>query len=224
MFSILFFAIISFLIGYKLFTILGDTKHDSEISEEKRSHLRQMYEKFRQTPKNEAAIEIEAEQTKEDADMLYAKNHNMSPELQQFLAYCKTKNASFSIETFISGVKFVFTEILQAISENDKQTIKNYASEECAKSICKNMEDLAASGQAKNIKVVGIKSIEIIDGFTENGQDYLQLTLLSEQIISIHDKDTNALISGSITKILNCKDTWTFIRSGKNFWLLDGCE
>ena len=89
----------------------------------------------------------------------------------------------------------------------------------------KEINNRAINTVKQEVTLVGIKDVKILDADIQDNVASIKLEIISEQIIIGRDKDKK-IVSGSVNKILQICDIWTFskqIKSG-NLWQLTQTE
>lgn len=217
MIDIIFFALVALYIGLKLYKTLGDTKHDSEMSEENKK----AYEEFKQSIMKD--IEIQAEKTERKQGTMTVAESALPLEMQALVKQIKKSQPDFSVDNFLKGTRYAFETILEAYANGDATTLKNLVAPDIAKVFMDNYNHLDSNGQRRNITIVSIQNADISSIEIENEVISIEVHIKSEQITNITDKVSGDLVDGSLTKVRQCQDTWTFeksLTSKSKVWIL----
>lgn len=216
MIDIIIFALIAFFIGRKLYKSLGDTKHDNELSEENK----QAYKQFRDT------LLKDAEESAGDGtqiEIASALEAEMSEDERRVFEDIRTYIPDFTADKFVHGAKNAFETILDAYSKQRKDVLEKLVSKELLDKFLHDIERLQANAQTQNITVVGVGDIKILSTIRQDSQAIIKVRFESEQISNLTDNISGELISGSLSRLTKCIDTWTFakkINTKSNIWTL----
>lgn len=206
MIDIILFALIAFFIGYRLFKVLGDTKYDREISPENK----EAYEAFKKAVLNDIEAKAEAPVR---LDIPSELESTLSEADRKFFMQMRSYDSTLTAEKFVNGASIAFGMILKAISEGDLITLERLCSEKVFTKFKNDIDRLSTNAQRRQITLVGIKQINIKTTAIEDGIAKIALEISSEQISNVVDSISNGLISGSLTKIKQCEDRWTFAKA-----------
>lgn len=216
MLNLILLALVALYIGFKLYKVLGDTKYDNEMSDENRK----AYEDFKRSLMKD--IELHAEKSGA-APVTSAVENSLSSDMKDVVKQIKSSQPDFTVENFTAGAGYAFQSILEAYADGDESTLKKLASPELCNVFMDDFNHIAANGQKRNITIVSVQGVEMSDISIEDNTASIEVDISSEQITNITDKVSGDIISGSLTKVLQCKDTWVFekpINSKSKIWML----
>lgn len=201
--DLIILALIAVYIGFRVYKALGNTKYDQDLSDENRK----AFEDF----KNSLVKEIEA--TAEKAEHIVMNNEfesQLSENSKAFFEQYRKVDPSFGAEKFVHGAASAFEIILKAYSDADFNTLKNLVAPAMLDKFQKDFDHLKAGAQKRNITLVSVKGVEILNAYQESHHGYIQVKIESEQIIYISDIISGEMITGSMTQVKNCADVWLF--------------
>ena len=115
--------------------------------------------------------------------------------------------------------------IIIAFNCNEIQALKELLDYQLYQKFIKEINNRAINTVKQEVTLVGIKDVKILDADIQGNVASIKLEIISEQIIIGRDKDKK-IVSGSVNKILQICDIWTFskqIKSG-NLWQLTQTE
>ena len=216
MLNLILLGLVALYIGFKLYKVLGDTKYDNEMSDENRK----AYEDFKRSIIKD--IELHAEKSGV-APVNSAAESSLSSDMKDVIKQIKAAQPDFTVENFSTGAGYAFQSILEAYANGDESTLKKLASPELCSVFMDDFHNISASGQKRNITIVSIQGVDVSDISIEDNTASIEVNISSEQISNITDKTSGDIISGSPTKVLQCKDTWVFekpLNSKSKIWIL----
>jgi len=208
---VILIALTAFIV-YKLFQSLG--KEDKDLKQFK--HIEPVLDSLKKHVNHVKNVEFE---------IISIKDANLVPEVKKVFEKLLIEEKSFSINHFIDGAKKAFKMILIAFNSSEIQTLKKLLALSVYEKFIKEVNDRIAQKIKYNVTLVGIKEANIIDANIIDNTVSVKLEIISEQIITVRDKDEN-IISGSASKILPMRDIWTYskkIKSG-NIWHITQTE
>lgn len=196
-FEIIFLALVSLYLLYRLWSVLGQETEEDKQRREKN------------IPSNieeEKAIELLSHSASDDSSML-----NLSPGVKSGLSILLEADSKFNLNHFINGAKSAYAMIIKAFTTGDKETLKLLLTKKVYAQF-ENVIDswvenkLSIETEIETIQKVDIDTIEL------NGmQASIAVRFKSSQIRVTYDEaktiiDNPARISTSVT------DIWTFTR------------
>lgn len=201
MLQIIFFAVVTLVIAYRLYTELGN-KNGTED---------QHAQDWQPQP-------LEA-QDEEPHPAPAPQSRNDEPDLDDGakagLRNLKAHDPSFDAAAFIGGGKAAFEMVLTAFSQGDRETLKSLL----AKDVYQNFEQAIAGREAKGqhleTSLVGYKDVKITDIELENTTAFITLRFVTEQGFVLRDKD-GGIIESSGAQIDEVVDIWTLARDLKS--------
>jgi predicted lipid-binding transport protein (Tim44 family) len=212
MLDLIILAIIAFMIGSKLFKMLGKTDDDlprrSDNSDVFAKHSKPKVDKFKAEIDIVSAAEAALPQTVRDT---FDKIRKIDP--------------SFSVDRFYTGAKAAFNMIINAFVTNDKDTLKHLLSSEVYKSFIHSIDARIAQKQTLERSILGINSMEVTEASISGAVATITVHITSDQISILKDHLGNAL-DGNKDMIIVVNDLWTFSRNLQkdNVWLLVGTK
>lgn len=210
--DLIFLVAIAAFIIYKLFQSLG--KEDKNLKQFK--HIEPVLNNLKKHANHIKNVEFE---------VISIKEANLSPKIKQVFEKLLREEKSFSMNNFIDGAKKAFKMIIIAFNSNEIQTLKELLDYQLYQKFIKEINNRAINTVKQEVTLVGIKDVKILDADIQGNVASIKLEIISEQIIIGRDKDKK-IVSGSVNKILQICDIWTFskqIKSG-NLWQLTQTE
>jgi len=215
MYLTILFAILAFFIGYKIFTILGSSEYDIDITEEDRKTLDAI--------KEDILKKAQDAEKKLSMNAAIKEESKYSTEIQKVFQAIRAFQKDFTAHDFIVGASNAFSMIIGAFSKNDQNTLKNLVDNKQLERFSQIHEGLKNNRQEKVQNVISVIKCDIIDARINNDTAFIEFDMESEQISWIQDSSNGTILSGSKTAIINCKDRLTFykkIQTPSNIWLL----
>ena len=210
--DLIFLVAIAAFIIYKLFQSLG--KEDKNLKQFK--HIEPVLNSLKKHVNHVKNVEFE---------VISIKEANLSPKIKKVFEKLLREEKSFSMNNFIDGAKKAFKMILVAFNSNEIQTLNELLDYQLYQKFIKEINNRATNTVKQEVTLVGIKDVKILDADIQGNVASIKLEIISEQIIIGRDKDKKT-VSGSVNKILQICDIWTFskqIKSG-NLWQLTQTE
>ncbi len=211
----LLFAIVAFIIGYKLYIALGDTSHDREMTQEEKQAMEEFRKIF-----NEG---IDKAVQDNEITISSAKEAEFPADQREIFDQVRIYNPEFTAEGFLNGAKKAFEIIISAVSNSDQATLSNLVVGQALSAFGAEIEKNKANAQVRKINIVGVQNIEIVGVEKIDSQAYITTKIESEQISWVEDAVSGEIIQGSKTAIRKYVDKWVFakkINSKSNIWLL----
>ncbi|MFV9875248.1 MAG: Tim44/TimA family putative adaptor protein [Rickettsiales endosymbiont of Dermacentor nuttalli] len=201
MLDVLFIAVISGFILYKLYNMLGqDDNSDINLKNRKIIDV---------TPKENLYNKNDI--SKNFIDVKESVSPILKPVIDKILFYDPT----FSEETFISGAKRAFEMILQSFSKGDINTLKFLLSENTLTEFINSINSREVDGIYPETTLVSILRADITSVNIEKSYIKIKITFISEQINISRDKE-GKILNGNPSHIDRIEDTWTFARDLKS--------
>jgi predicted lipid-binding transport protein (Tim44 family) len=198
--DIIILAIISLILGLKLFSVLGQKKGGGVHKGNK--HNKSAYDTetdgFSFTNNNKIKeVEIKLGQ-------------KLDPSIQLQLL-----SPSFNKNTFLNNAKEAFKMILESYAEGDTHTLSKLLNVEMMKKFAYEITKKEEKKHKCTINIVkinnaDIKDIKIKDAIAEITVD------LNVEVVNYISNQRNKVISGHKTKVEKRKDIWTFNRNLKS--------
>lgn len=182
--DIIILAIISVILGIKLFTILGQ-KRDQDTNRESLSNVN------KHSQMKEAQINL---------------TEKLPPK-----AKLKLMDPSFDDNVFLKNAQSAFKLILSCYAEGDTHTLSKLINVEMMKKFAYEISKREDNNTICSIEIVNITKNLIKDIIVENYQASITVNFQAEIINFVKDKD-NKIISGNKTKLSKESHKWTFTR------------
>ncbi len=215
MLELLFFAFIAAVVIYKLFSILGENYDDEERISRSKSNFQQ---NLFTSPNNQNIQNIKPI----NAELISATELSLNPELQSAIKTIRQLDKSFELDVFIEGAKKAFYMIIDALTNGDKETLKQLLSENVYNKFCLEIDNRNQSGNIVSRKVIEIISIDLVDTNINGKLVQLSLAIASKQNYILKDK-FGSILNGSPDAVTEHSDKWTFIKhfASGNIWKLN---
>ncbi len=201
MLQIIFFAVVTLVIAYRLYTELGNKNgtEDQHAQDWQPHPLESQEEEQRPAP---------GPRPVEDAPQL-------DDSVRSGLQSLQSKDPAFDLPTFVGGAKAAFEMVLNAFSQGDRETLKSLL----AKDVYQNFEQAIASREADGhqleTSLVGYKDVTVSDIELENTTAFITLRFVTEQGFVLRDKD-GGILESSGAQIDEVVDIWTLARDLKS--------
>jgi len=203
LFELLFFAMLSAYIFYRLWAVLGqETEADEERREEKRKKLEAILE--------DNVIQLPQKKTIEIAGNI--DEENLKSGVREALANLKRVDPTFDFAKFIKGSKKAYEMINQAFAESDLETLKLLLSPKVYDVFVSEINDRQERGESFEITIERFDRVDV-DAIEINGDNvFITVRFRTHQIPVTTDKsgviiENQAKISIPVTEI------WTFNRN-----------
>lgn len=211
--ELIFFALLSAYIFYKLWSVLGqETEEDKERREQKRRQFETMIEDnvipLPQRQPRERLIDVEEEELK--------------PGVRDGLRNLKEKDPSFNFTHFLKGARGAYEMISEAFAKEDTETLKLLLSPKVFDAFSKEISDRQRREESYEVTIDRFDRIDVdaIEIHEENA--IIAVRFRTHQILVTKNKEgkiieNQAQISIPVTEI------WTFSReigaSAPNWYL-----
>ncbi len=189
--ELLILSVVTLLILYRLYTILGSNAGITHKAKSKHS------------PHNNSTTKKQT--IDKDIDSIPSVLHNAINSIRK-------KDPNFTISDFLYGATEAFEIILDQYCKGNLANLAPLV----AKDILNTFKTIHSERTKQNISysntLVKIESTTISDVKIKNNTAHIQVKYASEQIITIKDKD-GKIIEGSDDQIERVVDFWTFSRT-----------
>lgn len=212
--DLLFLAIITGFILYKLYNLLGKTSDDPKWNGDI-SEVNSMNESS-----NADMKQVEAIISKNNIDDEVKHENN---EVQEVLENIKHRNAAFSSRKFSDGAQAAFEIILKAYSESDISTLESLLNPEVLKIFQDDIKIRQNDNLILNKTLVAIVSSEIVEAKLTGNMANISVKFVTQQVNLIKNKE-GEIIEGDPGQIDTAIDIWTFVKdvtSKDPVWKLD---
>lgn len=164
-------------------------------------------------PAGEAAEEVAEEMPGEPAGPIG---------VEAGLTQIKLADPRFDENEFLSGARVAFEMILSAFADDDTETLKPYLSPEVFANFSRSIRDRRQARERLQIKLVGIRSADIVGAYMAGRTAHVTVKFVSEQITATYDENSE-LIEGDPNASIEVTDCWTFARDTRSSdpnWML----
>lgn len=212
--DLIFFALITGFIIYKLFTLLGS---DNEENINRAKNKQNSIFDIEDDEDNVDIIDVTPNKARANQNIVYETekplfNTNLDDSAKNVINAVNMQDQNFNEERFVKGAKIAFEQVLKAFSSGNKDKLKSLLAPDLCKSFENQLMNLAARGERKEKTLVGINSVEIISGEIKNNIASLKLKFVSEQIQLTKNEASGAIMSGDASKIDVVEDIWVFVK------------
>jgi len=118
---------------------------------------------------------------------------------------------SFDPRGFTTGAKAAYEMIVNAFNEGDRKTLKTLLSREVFDSFAQAISDRESRGETVQSSFVSLDKADITGAAMKGKTAHLTVRFVSQMISAVKDK-SGAVIEGSLDKITEVTDLWTFAR------------
>lgn len=215
--DILIFAIIAFVIFYKLNKQLGKIDEEEKKNiEEKVSLMRRMQEELLKNVNNANTNNANNPNNCESGKMpklvgqssTIAGLENIDSATKQNLEDIFNK-CNINYDFFIAGAKSAFEMVLKAFANSDSETLKMLLAEKIYQGFDKAITQRNVDQQKLVTNLIAIESTQIISAMTLENNASIVVKFISKQINYISDKDEKIVV-GKKDEINEITDIWTF--------------
>lgn len=204
--EIIFFALISAYLFYKLWLVLGqETDDDAERRERRRKFLEEDLEN------NVVPIRSKT------SDDFYESNEdsleaNLKPGAKEGLRQLKTQESDFSLRNFLEGSRKAYTMIIEAYSDGDLKTLKTLLTNKVYDQFEKAINDQKSEGTITKTRVEKIDRLEVDAINVHDHSAQISVRFRSRQII-ITQTENGTIIDNPAEVSIPITDIWTFERT-----------
>lgn len=211
--ELLFFALLSAYIFYRLWSVLGQ---ESEADDERREDKRKKLETILQDNV------IQMPQRKTADSPVNTDEENLKSGVKDALSGLKKADPSFDLSKFLNGAKGSYEMVNQAFADGDTETLKLLLSPKVFDAFAQEIDDRNKRGESYDVSIENFDRVDV-DAIEIHDDDVLiTVRFRTRQIPVTHDKAGNitenqAKISIPVTEI------WTFnrkISSAEPNWYL----
>jgi len=122
---------------------------------------------------------------------------------------------NFNSQEFSSGARIAFELILNAYSNNDTRALKPLLSQEVYANFEQVILNRENAGQTLEDTLVGIKSADMVEAYTEGALVFVTVKFVSEQVNALIGAD-GEVVDGDPNAVTEVTDFWTFSRDTKS--------
>lgn len=199
MLQIIFFAVVTLIIAYRLYTELGNKSGNEDKSS-------QDWQPHPVEPEEEAPQPQPRPQRQPAPE-----SFELSDDLQSGLERLQRKDPSFDLGSFSEGAKAAFEMVLNAFSQGDRETLQNLLAKEVYQNFEQAISERKDKGQTLETSLVGFKSVSPTNIEVENSTAYVTLRIVSEQGFVLRD-ESGGIVETSGAQIDEVIDIWTLAR------------
>ncbi len=203
MLQIIFFAVVTLIIAYRLYTELGN-KNGTEDQRAQEWQPHPVEPEEEETQRRPAPVREPEQETEA-----------LSSDLQSGLDTLKRKDPSFDLASFSEGAKAAFEMVLNAFSQGDRETLKNLLAKEVYQNFEQAIAERQEKGQTLETSLIGFKDVTPTNIEVENSTAYVTLRIVSEQGFVVRDQ-AGGIVETSGAQIDEVIDIWTLARDLKS--------
>jgi predicted lipid-binding transport protein (Tim44 family) len=133
---------------------------------------------------------------------------------------------TFDPKSFTGGAKAAYEMIVNAFNEGDRKTLKNLLSREVYDSFAQAIAERESRGETVQSNFVSLDKADIAAATMKGRTAHVTVRFVSQMISAVKDR-AGEVIDGSLDKITEVTDLWTFARdttSGDPNWRLVATE
>jgi len=132
---------------------------------------------------------------------------------------------SFQPDQFLKSAQALFFKIQGAWNKQDTTALRSLCGSELMQTWEQELTNLRARRQKNAMENIALRSSEITEAWTENGQDYITVRLQANLLDYTVDERTGSVVSGSNSEPVEFEEYWTFSRPvGPNQWKLSAVQ
>jgi len=120
-------------------------------------------------------------------------------------------DSSFQPASFGSGAKAAYEMIVTAFNNGDRKALKNLLSREIFDAFSQDITEREARGETVQSNFVSLDKADIVDASVRGRIAQVTVRFVSQMITVTRDK-AGDVVDGSVDRIVNVTDTWTFTR------------
>ena len=213
MLELLFFAMLSAYIFYRLWSVLGqESEADEERREEKRKKL-------------EAILEdniIPMPQRKSAEPLIHVEETDLKSGVRDSLELLKKADQTFDFSKFIKGAKGAYEMVSKAFADGDLDTLKLLLSPKVYDAFFSEIAERQKRDETYEISIESFDRVDV-DAIEIHGDDvYIAVRFRTHQILVTSDKNGN-IIENQAKISIPVTEIWTFhrkISSSEPNWYL----
>jgi len=132
---------------------------------------------------------------------------------------------SFQPDQFLKSAQALFFKIQGAWNKQDTTALRSLCGSELMQTWEQELTNLRARRQKNAMENIALRSSEITEAWTENGQDYITVRLQANLLDYTVDERTGSVVSCSNSERVGFEEYWTFSRPvGANQWKLSAVQ
>ncbi len=220
MIDLVIFAVIAAVLVFKLVSKLGKSGEDFDFLEGSFSPEEKAPRKARMKP--EAVSDATFTEIKTDGAPDYASYGDSAKGLEAI----KKADPYFEPQSFLQGAEAAFEMILGYFAEGNKKGLKSLLGDDIYKSFATAIDERNAKGEYLHDMLIGVDKIAIMDARCVKNVGTITVSIHSQQVRSLRDKD-GKILEGDEQTSQTSIDIWVFERKLKSKdpnWLLMGAD
>ncbi len=165
----------------------------------------------------------------QNTDYPSAYNNRPFPESQVVeepdLSSIRILDSAFDPGRFVKSAQDIFFKVQAAWGRQDGAALAALCTPELVGSWNDELAQLRARGQSNHIENTALRTTEITEAWTEQGQDYITVRIEASLLDYTVDEKSGLVITGSKAEPIEFDEYWTFTRSvGPNPWKLSAVQ
>lgn len=197
--DIILLAMIAGFIALRLRSVLGRREHDDHptVTEPmgRTSYDRNAQE---QAPRSDTVVRLESD-----------------PELRRAYREIRRVDPDFDADNFLEGAQSVYPVILEAFWKGDRETLKNFLSDEVFAQFGSAIKAREEADQEVEGRVVDFSDIRIAEAAVEG--TLVEITVRFEaEIVSVTKDAEGKVVEGNVSDTVTVTDLWTFERDAES--------
>jgi len=129
------------------------------------------------------------------------------------LAAMKSKEPDFSVTEFLSGARGAYEMLLMAFENGEKDTLKQFLSDDVYTSFANVIETREAEGLHIDATFIGVRELKLVgaDFDPKSGEGEITIKFVAELTSAVRNRDGD-VIEGNPEEVKRQKDVWSFAR------------
>ena len=164
-------------------------------------------------------------------DTTYSSTYNSGPAVEApavdkpDFSSIHIMDPSFNPSGFLKSAQDTFFKVQAAWSRQDKAAFISLCAPELSRSWEQELAGLAARGQKNYMENIALRTTEITESWTEQGQDYITVRLEANLLDYTVDEKSGMVVTGNRSEPVEFEEYWTFTRPvGPNPWRLTAIQ
>ena len=126
---------------------------------------------------------------------------------------------------FVKSAQDTFFKVQAAWSRQDKAALTSLCAPELARSWEQELAGLTARGQRNYMENIALRTTEITEAWTEQGEDYITVRFEANLLDYTVDEKSGMVVAGNRSEPVAFEEYWTFTRPvGPNPWRLTALQ
>lgn len=136
------------------------------------------------------------------------------------IAHIRQMDASFSEERFADQAMDIFFKIQGAWMHRDLSPVQPLLTDELRRTFQVDLDELKRQGRINRLENIAVRSVEIVEAWQEQGQDYVTARMYAN-LLDYTTDEAGKVLEGSTSEPVKFEEYWTFTRPvGPNGWKL----